>query len=623
MESDIRAAFGSKNYKFADDDLESRCANLALDNDMSAEELALEYERIMITRLATSNKVTETDLEVLAHELERTKAKRAAKRSAATAFGRTTRDSIAILVDATNRNSKTPLRTPAAKASAASSAQRKTPTSTSFHSRSQAGQVVKTLNAHIDFSISDVSTSEVDGAPRCRVDLVRPGLRAGHKFMDNRIPARVAFLEARMLHFCAALEAATGCPACHPVGLPTQEPTMFVGRVVCDAEGHLNANSLLLEGTLKHSQGASVKLDVSRLSSYRLFPGQVVGVHGLNPSGKCLVANQLISSLPRPFARSTPDDLRRFTIATGAGGVNMTVAVGPFTTLEDLEFAPLAELLSSCCTSPPDILLLIGPFVDVEHTLISSGSLDITFEELFETQVLDRLRDFAEANPATQVLLMPSGRDAHADPLFPQAAFPAARGLPASVRLLPNPATFRANEIVIGAASPDFLKQVSAQEISKGPTPDRMTALASHVIGQGSYFPLYPPAPGSMLDASLGAELDLPCTPDILILPSDLAPFAKLVAAESPAKSGVAADAANTDALAGGDVGTRQRLVMGNVVCVNPGRLAKDKSGGTFAKLQVGASKEGLALAAGQPPETNGGLQHAVDERCLVEIRKI
>lgn len=63
---------------------------------------------------------------------------------------------------------------------------------------------------------------EVDRAPRCRVDLVRQGLRAGHKFMDNRISARVALLEARMLHFCAALEAATGCPAGNPVGLPTQ-----------------------------------------------------------------------------------------------------------------------------------------------------------------------------------------------------------------------------------------------------------------------------------------------------------------------------------------------------------------------------------------------------------------
>lgn len=58
-----------------------------------------------------------------------------------------------------------------------------------------------------------------------------------------------------------------------------QEAALFVGRVVCDAEGHLNANSLLLEGTLKHSQGASIKLDVSCLPSYRLFPGQARPPH--------------------------------------------------------------------------------------------------------------------------------------------------------------------------------------------------------------------------------------------------------------------------------------------------------------------------------------------------------
>ena len=63
---------------------------------------------------------------------------------------------------------------------------------------------------------------EVDGAPRCRVSLVRGGLRAGHKFMSNQVSSRVAFLETRMLDFCAALEAATGCSAANPVGLPTQ-----------------------------------------------------------------------------------------------------------------------------------------------------------------------------------------------------------------------------------------------------------------------------------------------------------------------------------------------------------------------------------------------------------------
>jgi hypothetical protein len=34
-----------------------------------------------------------------------------------------------------------------------------------------------------------------------------------------------------------------------------------------------------------------------------------------------------------------------------------------------------------------DALVLLGPFVDVEHAAVSSGSLDFTFEELFAAQV--------------------------------------------------------------------------------------------------------------------------------------------------------------------------------------------------------------------------------------------
>eukprot|EP00293_Proteomonas_sulcata_P009912 CAMPEP_0184307048 /NCGR_PEP_ID=MMETSP1049-20130417/15891_1 /TAXON_ID=77928 /ORGANISM="Proteomonas sulcata, Strain CCMP704" /LENGTH=273 /DNA_ID=CAMNT_0026619441 /DNA_START=1 /DNA_END=822 /DNA_ORIENTATION=+ len=48
--------------------------------------------------------------------------------------------------------------------------------------------------------------------------------------------------------------------------------------------------------------------------------------------------------------------------------------------------------------------------------------------------------------------------------------------------------------------------------------------------------------------------LTMPVTPDIMILPSQLAPFAKRA---------------------------------GDVLCVNPGRLAKGQAGGTFAKLSV------------------------------------
>jgi hypothetical protein len=37
----------------------------------------------------------------------------------------------------------------------------------------------------------------------------------------------------------------------------------------------------------------------------------------------------------------------------------------------------------------------------------------------------------------------------------------------------------------------------------------------------------------------------------------------------------------------------------------------------------VGASKEGLAVAAGEPPATNGKLRHAVHERCVAEIVRV
>lgn len=71
---------------------------------------------------------------------------------------------------------------------------------------------------------------------------------------------------------CAELQAILLCAS---ASVRVQEPEWVVGRVVCDSEGHLNASSVLLEGSLQRMQGCSVKLDLSQLPSYRLFPGQV------------------------------------------------------------------------------------------------------------------------------------------------------------------------------------------------------------------------------------------------------------------------------------------------------------------------------------------------------------
>lgn len=65
----------------------------------------------------------------------------------------------------------------------------------------------------------------------------------------------------------------------------------------------------------------------------------------------------------------------------------MVMAFGPFTTTEDLSYAPLTELLTQCRANPPDVLLLAGPFVDALHPEIASGRADDSFDDIFQTQV--------------------------------------------------------------------------------------------------------------------------------------------------------------------------------------------------------------------------------------------
>jgi hypothetical protein len=94
---------------------------------------------------------------------------------------------------------------------------------------------------------------------------------------------------------------------------------------------------------------------------------------------------------------------------------------------------------------------------------------------------------------------------------------------------LPSPASVALNDILLAAGSQDVLRHLSAAEMALGPSSDRMSALSAHLLGQRSMYPLYPPHPSCCLDTTLDQHLQLPHTPDLLLLPSDLAPFARMV----------------------------------------------------------------------------------------------
>jgi DNA polymerase alpha subunit B len=154
-----------------------------------------------------------------------------------------------------------------------------------------------------------------------------------------------------------------------------------------------------------------------------------------------------------------------------------------------------------------------------------------------------------------------------------------------------------------------------------------------------SFFPVYPAPLGTCLDLTTASSaLELALTPHILLLPSDLGAFAKVVtvpnqlmmstansssnqqgtglgpgavgASPAPAAphGGGASGGANGVSAAGA-AGTQQQTLPPqppSVVCINPGRLARGTGGGTYALVSV-VPGEGASIAG----------------RCRVEIRRV
>ena len=359
------------------------------------------------------------------------------------------------------------------------------------------------------------------------------------------------------------------------------------------------------------SNGMRVRLELRDVPAFSLFPGQIVCVTGSNPSGHCLVAKSIVAATTPPCAKSPAS-------APVFGPQSLVVASGPFTCASDLSYEPFRDVLKYCEDTRPDSLVLLGPFVDAEHRVVrGDAGVDAPFEKVFEAGVKDKLAEFATrcevAGYHPNVVLVPSVRDAVADPVFPQPPLdPELLELSGkasnSVTIVnvPNPGTFTLNGVRIHACTQDVLRHLSAAEAaredkdtaSKGPGSDRMSRLASHLPGQRCAYPLFPPAPGACVDASLSRHLSLEKTPDVLVLPSDLQPFARVVGDNTNAVDTTAADKDDK-----------------RFVAVNPGRLAKGNIGGTLAHVYV---------SEGAPEPGASGVQaHSVHSRARVDIVRI
>ncbi|CAM9546649.1 unnamed protein product [Chrysoparadoxa australica] len=378
-----------------------------------------------------------------------------------------------------------------------------------------------------------------------------------------------------------------------PVGVPRQEEVWCVGRICCEADqGRLNNMSVLLEGSRAGSGGQRVHLSLQAVRDFALFPGQVVAVQGMNSGGTRLVARSLIEGVPRPFPASSPVELMRYNHGPshcGGKPLSVIVAAGPFTTRDNLEYLPLNDLLVVAKKTKPDVVILVGPFVDDMHPEVakcnasakdgSGEAVPLDFESLFFLRIGSKLEQLLADEPelSTQFILVPSTHDAFHDYVYPQPPFsdrvkegvemklPGAEedpvfvlGLPESkkVHCVSNPSMIKINEVTLGVTSTDVLFDINQDEISIPSSGGRLIRLTEHLLKQQSFYPLFPPPSNSspQLDLCHAEKWHMPCTPDILLVPSRLQFFA--------------------------------RNIKG-CLCINPGQLAKGNGGGTFAHMAV------------------------------------
>ncbi|XP_054716547.1 DNA polymerase alpha subunit B-like [Uloborus diversus] len=330
------------------------------------------------------------------------------------------------------------------------------------------------------------------------------------------------------------------------IQVPSVETVPVVGRICSDNAAKLNASSLLLEGSQEMSSGHAVPLDVSQLQSFSFFPGQIIAGKGINNLGKKFVMHNVFEGIYPPPCEKVPD------LANCFDSLSIVVACGPYTTCDSLSYEPFQDLMKYIKIHQPHVALLIGPFVDEKNEVIENGTLTETHEELFEKLIAEIITQIEPIS--TKVILIPSTRDVHHDFIYPTPPYKV-KNSSKRLYLASDPCILDIEGVIVAVTSTDILFHLGKEEISYQQMPDRLGRLCSHILTQRNFYPLYPPNDEVNINY-LRYELNagIPILPHILILPSDFRYFIKDI---------------------------------NGCCCINPERLTKRTTGGTFARIKI------------------------------------
>ncbi|PVG03084.1 DNA polymerase alpha, subunit B [Serendipita vermifera] len=355
-----------------------------------------------------------------------------------------------------------------------------------------------------------------------------------YRYMYERLVERSTVLDDRIDEFAEMVRVHYQLEEIGDPASTSDEEQIVVGRICCDEDVKLNDASVVLETSRLMGAGARVPLKFDpnvtingNTTLCPIFPGAILAFKGKNETGEWFQVSQILTL---PILTKSLESNRQ------VRPISMAVAAGPFSADADLSYAPFQNLMSQIRASAPSWLLLLGPFVDVNNAKVQAGDMDFSPLDTFRSKILAPLRAVMEEHRGMTVLILPSPRDLisnHA--VFPQAPL---HMTSERILFLPNPCTFTIDHVRFAASSVDILFHLQSQLLRKRvvPTepaakPDMMHILSSCILEQRSFYPLFPSYPQDVnLDISHSELLKIEdVAPDVLILPSNLKQFHKVV----------------------------------------------------------------------------------------------
>lgn len=233
-----------------------------------------------------------------------------------------------------------------------------------------------------------------------------------------------------------------------------------------------------------------VKLDISNLSSYSFFNGQIVAVYGANPVGNLIIVEkffylpQVNINEPEAFSPRT--------------SINMEVVKGPFN----------CKIVDQVFKKQSSLYVFMGPFVN---------SSELYFQDLNDfVQCLD---SYLEKLPHARALLVPYITDRGSVQIFPQ---PAIQINSVRITSCPNPCKLFINSHLVYICNFDNLIDLAYDETSLSQTDSkeelfnvpRNVRLVYHLIFQQTFTPVL----NSLSCVTYGKWLDMKLAPDLFIL---------------------------------------------------------------------------------------------------------